>query len=151
MRARSGDQFGTGTTNINDQPLIRAASRVRHALINQARFFFTADDLNRTAEDFLRFSDKFAGIHCDTQGCRSDHADLRLRNILKAFGEKTQALPAALHCIGRKDIVAVQTGGQTHLAFNARERLDASRHLAYNQHMKTIRTEINCGVQRGGA
>jgi hypothetical protein len=48
-------------------------------------------------------------------------------------------------------IVAAQARRQADLALNARQRLYASRHLAHNQHMKTIGTEINCRIKRGGA
>ncbi len=87
----------------------------------------------------MRFSDKDIGVYRDAQCCRGDHTDLRLRDILQAFSKQAQALPAAFHGFSGENVVAVESSGQTHLAFNTRERLDASRHLAHNQHMKTIR------------
>ncbi len=49
---RAGHQFGTGAANIDHQAPVFAAGRMCNALINQPGFFFTADDLHRTAEDF---------------------------------------------------------------------------------------------------
>ncbi|MNP38727.1 hypothetical protein D3C76_1322610 [compost metagenome] len=113
---------------------------MRHALINQAGFFFTADHLYRAAEDRLRGSNKLSGIHRQTQGCGGDNTDLLGGNILQAFGKETQALPAALHGFRREMIIRTQARRETDLALNTRQRLYTSRHLAYNQHMKTIRT-----------
>ncbi len=124
---------------------------MRHPLINQARFFFAADDLHRTAEYFLRFGNKIHGVHRQTKGCRGDNADLRMWDILQPFRKETQTLPATFHGFGGEVIIAAQARREADLALNARQRLYASRHLAHNQHMKTIRTEINCRIKRGGA
>ncbi len=124
---------------------------MRHALINQARFFFAADNLHRAAEDFLGFGDKDVGVNGKTQ-CRSSHdTNLRWGNILKTFSKQTQALPASFHRFRREGVVAVKPGGQTYFALNARQRLDAARHLANYQHMKTIGTEIDSCIERGGS
>ena len=113
---------------------------MRHALINQAGFFFAADHLHRAAEDRLCGGNKLTGIHCQTQGCGSNDTDLLRRNVLQTFGKETQALPAALHGFRREMIIRTQARRETDLALNTRQRLYTSRHLAYNQHMKTIRT-----------
>ncbi|MNY45541.1 hypothetical protein D3C86_1806520 [compost metagenome] len=111
-----------------------------NALVNQTCFFFTADHLHRTAEDFLRFRDKIDGVHCQSQRCGGDNTNLIVRDILKAFCEETQALPTAFHRFRREIIIAAQARRETDLALDARQGLNAPRHLAYNQHMKTIRT-----------
>ncbi|MNL89913.1 hypothetical protein D3C87_2205470 [compost metagenome] len=63
-----------------------------------------------------------------------------MRDVLQAFCEETQALPAAFHRFGRKVIILTQARRETDLALNACQGLNAPRHLAYYQHMKTIRT-----------
>ena len=148
MCAGTGDQFRTGAANINDQALIGSAGRMGDTLINQSGFFFAANYLDRTAEDLLRFSDKRVGVYGNTQCRGGDDADLRLWDILQTFRKQAQALPAAFHGFSGENVVVVQAGSQTHLAFDTCERLDASRHLAYDQHMKTIRAEIDCRIQR---
>ncbi|CSG34531.1 Uncharacterised protein [Shigella sonnei] len=69
---------------------------------------------------------------------------------MQTFSKQAQTLPTALHCFIRQGIFAIQASSQTHFAFYSRQRLDASSHLAHNQHMKTIRTEINGCIQRRG-
>ena len=49
---RTSHQFGTGAANIDNQAPVFAAGRMGNALINQTGFFFTADYLHRTAENF---------------------------------------------------------------------------------------------------
>ncbi len=66
MCAGTGDQFSTGTTNINDQALIGSAGSMGDTLINQSGFFFTANHLDRAAEDLLCFSDKRVGVYGNT-------------------------------------------------------------------------------------
>ncbi len=88
MRAGSGHQFGAGAADIDHQTLIGAAGGVGDPLINQTRFFFATNDLYRTAEDLLRFRQKFAGIDGKTQRGGGHDADLRRRNILQAFGKQ---------------------------------------------------------------
>ena len=119
---------------------------MRHALIDQTRFFFTADDLHRATENFLRFGNKIHGINRQAKRRGSDNADLGMGYVLQAFSKEAQTLPATFHGFGGEVIVAAQARRQADLALNARQRLYASRHLAHNQHMKTIRTEINCRI-----
>ncbi|MNT09303.1 hypothetical protein D3C72_1440810 [compost metagenome] len=62
LRTGTGDQFRTCTTNIHNQPTIVAAGGMGDALVNQTRFFFAADHLYRTAQNFLRFCNKINGV-----------------------------------------------------------------------------------------
>ena len=88
LRAGTGNQFGAGAANIHDQTLICAACCMRNALINQARFLFTADNLNRAAEDFPRFLQKLTGVNRQAQRRCGDHADLRRGDILQTLGKQ---------------------------------------------------------------
>ena len=150
LGTRAGHQFSTRSANIHHQTAIVAPGSVRHALIYQTRFFFTADDLHRAAENFLRFGNKIDGINRQTERRGRDNADLGMRYVLQTLCKEAQTLPATFHGFGREVIIAAQARRQADLALDARQRLYASRHLAYNQHMKTIRTEINCRIKRGG-
>ena len=124
---------------------------MRNALVNQASFFFTADNLYRTTQNFLRSGNEIHGVDRQAE-CRSgDHGDLGVRDILQTFGKEPQTLPATFHGFRGEVIIAAQARREADLALDARQRLYASRHLAHNQHMKTIRTEINCRIKRGGA
>ncbi len=58
----AGNQLGAAATNIHHQTAIGAAGGVRHALINQACFIFTADDVDGTTEQLLRVIDKQGGV-----------------------------------------------------------------------------------------
>ena len=146
----AGHEFRACATNIDHQALIRAAGGMGNALVNQAGFFLAADHLYRTAEDLLRFVEKLMCIDGQTQRGGRHHADLLLRDILQAFGKEAQTLPAALHRLLREAIVLAQARRKADFAFNTRQSLDTASHLAHNQHMKTVGTEINSCVERGG-
>ena len=79
-------------------------------MINQPRLFFAADHLHRAAEDLLGDLQKLIGVGRRAQRGGGDDADLLARNVLQAFGEQPQALPAALHGLMRQVIVLIQPG-----------------------------------------
>ncbi|MNZ68941.1 hypothetical protein D3C78_872220 [compost metagenome] len=58
----TGDQLRTCTTNIHNQTTVIAAGGMGDALVNQTRFFFAADHLYRTAQNFLCFCNKINGV-----------------------------------------------------------------------------------------
>ena len=147
VRAVAGGQLGAAAADIDHQPLVRAASGMRDALINQARFLFAADNVNRAAQNLLCGKQEFAGVSRQAQGGGRDHADLFGRNILQLFGEELQTLPAARHRLDGKMVIFVQAGSQTHLALNARDGLNASGNFAHHQHMKAVGSQINRSIK----
>lgn len=65
--------------------------------------------------------------------------------------KQTQALPAAFHRFGRKVVVVVQTPRpDAPLRFIRVSLMFPAASRTTSQHMKTIGTEINGGIQRGG-
>ncbi len=150
LRAGAGDQFGAAAADVDDQPPIRPAGGVRNAVINQPRFFFAADHLHRAAEDLLGDLQELIGVGRQAQRGGGDDADLLARNVLQAFREQPQALPAALHGLMRQVIVLIQPGRQTHLALDAGQSLNAAGHLAHHQHVEAVGAEIDGSIKRAG-
>ena len=66
-------------------------------LINQASFFFTADNLNRATENFLRSGNKIHGVNRKAECRGGDDGDLGMRDILQTLGKESQTLPATFH------------------------------------------------------
>ncbi len=143
MRTFTGNQFGAAAANIDYQTLVGAAGRMGHALIDQARFFLTADNIDRTAQNRFSGGQKVWRVACDAQRGGRHHADLLWRDILQLFRKQLQALPAALHRLSREFAVSIKSCCQPDFALDARHGLNSAGNFTHHQHMKAVRPEVD--------
>ncbi|MNJ80927.1 hypothetical protein D3C77_794880 [compost metagenome] len=68
-----------------------------NAVVNQAGFFFAADNLNGATKDSFGGLQELGCVISQAQRCGGDDPNLIARDILQAFREQPQTLPAALH------------------------------------------------------
>src|SRR5476651_1398864 len=148
LEALPDDEFGTATADIGHQAFARGIGQgVRHAEVDQARFFTAGNHLYGVAQDFLGAADEFATVTGFTQGVGADDTNGPRRHAIDQLGKALEAIEPALHGLFVELTFFVYSGGQ--LNFLAQPFKNADLTLigfGYN-HVEAVRAQVDGGDQ----
>ena len=112
------NQLGRSSANIQDQAsFLGVRQGLRHALIDQPRFFPARDDVNRKSQQFHPQPEKLVTVPGFTQSLCGDSSHLGLCKTSQSLAKAGQAVPSALHRQWRQVAVVVKPVALTYGLF----------------------------------
>ena len=115
LPAAADDQLGRAPAHVQHQaPFMGGRQALRHAAVDQAGFFLTADDLDRKAQQPLPAGQKVVAVARLAQRLRGHGAHLPRRKPLQRLAKARQAVPAALQGLRRQVAVGPQPAALAH-------------------------------------
>ncbi len=143
FKALTDDEFGTAATDIDDQTLAGIiGQRVRHAEVDQTRFFASGDDFDGVAQYFFSTADELFTVARSTQSVGGQHRDAAAIHALQALAEFAQAVDTALLSFFRQDTCGIKAGAKLYLLATFLDGADFALKFLGNNHMEAVRTQI---------
>ena len=120
-----------------------------HAEIDQARFFVTADDIDRKAQRALGQRQKLARIFRHPKGIGRDRAHGGRMHARKSLVEALQAFDRGFHRRGFDSAVAVEAGTEAQCLAPGVLAIDLAALDATDLEPEAVRSQIDDGESRG--
>ena len=117
------------------------------ALVDQARFFRPGDDADRVTQNLVGALDEDIAVARFAQGLGGYGAHMGGRKALQALGKARQAIPAALHGLGRQQALLIETGALADHLLEILHAFNMARGIAANFQAETIGSQIHRGKQ----
>ena len=125
--------------------LLRLWQKPDHALVNQPGFFLARNDADRKAKNFLRGNQKCFAVAGFTQCLRGNGADLLGFKTGKPLTKARQALPAALHGLGRQHAARVKAIALADRFLHIVDAVDAAVVDAANFKTEAVGAQVHSG------
>jgi len=162
-KSAADDDLGAAAADVHHQAVAAAVGgqAVGNTAVDQACLLDAGDDLDRVAQRLFRAFEELRGVLRAAQGIRTDDAHVFRRQPGQALSKSAQALQRAFLRRGVHVAGLVEAIGQADLFAQAVDQLEAAAVHLRDDHVKTVRAEIDggdllgdrrwCGVLRHGS